>query len=149
VIGGLMEEREEETVNKMPLLGDIPLLGWLFKNRSVEKKKTNLLIFLTPHIVREPDQLEKLTGEKQLQFARLEERYKEGELLRKFREETSEERIKEILSQEGASILSPLQPKWLYRIQLKKRQEVKDAVEVFMSYKEVEYAEPNYLMKMQ
>jgi general secretion pathway protein D len=149
VIGGLMEEREEETVNKMPLLGDIPLLGWLFKNRSVEKKKTNLLIFLTPHIVREPDQLEKLTGEKQLQFARGEERYKEGELLIKFREETPEERIREILSHEGASILSPLQPKWLYRIQLKNRQEVKDAVKVFMSYKEVEYAEPNYIMKMQ
>jgi general secretion pathway protein D len=149
VIGGLMEEREEEKINKMPLLGDIPLLGWLFKNKSVEKKKTNLLIFLTPHIVREPDQLEKLTGEKQLQFARLEERYKDGELLIKFREETSEERIKEILSQEGASVLSPLQPKWLYRIQLKKRQEVKDAIKVFMSYKEVEYAEPNYIMKMQ
>ena len=149
VIGGLMEEREEETVNKIPLLGDIPLLGWLFKNKSVEKKKTNLLIFLTPHIVREPEQLDKLTGEKRLQFARMEERYKEGELLVKFRGETSEERIMEILSREGAAILAPLQPKGLYRIQLKKGREVKDAVKIFTAYQEVEYAEPNYIMKIQ
>ncbi len=39
VIGGLMEEREEESVNKVPLLGNIPLLGWLFKNKTVEKKR--------------------------------------------------------------------------------------------------------------
>ncbi len=53
VIGGLMQEKEEQSVTKVPLLGDIPVLGWLFTQKSVSKQKTNLLVFLTPHIVKE------------------------------------------------------------------------------------------------
>jgi type II secretory pathway component GspD/PulD (secretin) len=41
------------TVNKVPLLGDIPILGNLFKSRGVAKNKTELLVFLTPRIVRD------------------------------------------------------------------------------------------------
>ena len=51
VIGGLMDDKEEETVRKVPLLGDIPLLGGLFRRKTVEKSQTELLIFLTPHVV--------------------------------------------------------------------------------------------------
>jgi len=36
----------------VPLLGDIPILGWLFKSKSTSREKTNLYVFLTPHIVR-------------------------------------------------------------------------------------------------
>lgn len=57
VIGGLIEDRVTDTVRKVPFLGDIPLLGWLFKSRSKEKTKTNLMIFLTPHVIRDPDDL--------------------------------------------------------------------------------------------
>lgn len=63
VIGGLIEERETEAVYKVPLLGDIPVLGWLFKTRTREKKKTNLVILLTPHIVRDAADLTNLTNE--------------------------------------------------------------------------------------
>ncbi|ABQ24895.1 type II secretion system secretin GspD [Geotalea uraniireducens] len=52
VIGGLIQDREQETVNKIPLLGDIPFLGWLFKFKNTTRQKTNLLIVLTPRIVR-------------------------------------------------------------------------------------------------
>lgn len=52
VIGGLIQTREEDTVTKIPLLGDIPLLGYLFKTKSKSRQKTNLLILLTPQIVR-------------------------------------------------------------------------------------------------
>lgn len=54
VLGGLMRDRVSEGVAKVPFLGDIPLLGALFrtKNRTVEKR--NLLIFMTPHIVMTP-----------------------------------------------------------------------------------------------
>ena len=52
VIGGLIQTREEDTVNKIPILGDIPLLGYLFKTKSKSRQKTNLLILLTPQIVR-------------------------------------------------------------------------------------------------
>jgi len=52
VIGGLIQDRDTETVNKIPLLGDIPLLGWLFKTKSARREKTNLMIVLTPRIIR-------------------------------------------------------------------------------------------------
>lgn len=55
VIGGLMRDRISETVNKIPLLGDIPILGWLFRAKSSVTEKTNLLVFLTPHIVRQSE----------------------------------------------------------------------------------------------
>lgn len=50
-MGGLMRDRETETESKVPLLGDIPVLGWLFKNRSSTVEKVNLLFFLTPRIL--------------------------------------------------------------------------------------------------
>ncbi|MGB0452937.1 MAG: type II secretion system secretin GspD [Bacteriovoracaceae bacterium] len=50
-MGGLMRDRESTQVSKVPLLGDIPILGWLFKNKSREKQKINLLFFLTPRIL--------------------------------------------------------------------------------------------------
>lgn len=54
VLGGLMKDKESEQVSKVPLLGDLPIIGWLFKGRSVTKEKVNLLVFLTPKIVRNP-----------------------------------------------------------------------------------------------
>lgn len=57
VIGGLMESNKASTESKIPLLGDIPLLGNLFKRKVNSNAKTELLIFLTPHIVRTPAQL--------------------------------------------------------------------------------------------
>jgi hypothetical protein len=55
-------------VNKVPWLGDIPFLGWLFKTTSRSLQKTNLLVFLTPHIVREPEDLERETIRKREEF---------------------------------------------------------------------------------
>jgi general secretion pathway protein D len=56
VIGGLIQERDIYSVTKVPLLGDIPILGYLFKYSTKAKKKTNLLILLTPYIIK--DQLD-------------------------------------------------------------------------------------------
>jgi general secretion pathway protein D len=53
VIGGLMEDRKQVTESKVPFLGDIPILGWLFKSRSTDNQKVNLLLFLTPHIIKD------------------------------------------------------------------------------------------------
>lgn len=50
VIGGLIEDQKTENIKKVPLLGDIPLLGHLFKRTVQAKTKTELLIFLTPHV---------------------------------------------------------------------------------------------------
>ncbi|HEY5935966.1 MAG TPA: type II secretion system secretin GspD, partial [Kofleriaceae bacterium] len=56
VIGGLIQEKSDVTTTKVPLLGDIPILGHLFKSTKVIKKKTNLVILLTPYIIK--DQLD-------------------------------------------------------------------------------------------
>ncbi|MDQ3364254.1 MAG: type II secretion system protein GspD, partial [Myxococcota bacterium] len=56
VIGGLIQERDIYSVTKVPLLGDIPILGYLFKYSKKTKRKTNLLILLTPYIIK--DQLD-------------------------------------------------------------------------------------------
>ncbi|KFA92482.1 type II secretion system secretin GspD [Archangium violaceum] len=53
VIGGIMQERTLESVAKVPILGDVPLLGHLFRQTNTRKTKTNLLLFLTPHIIRD------------------------------------------------------------------------------------------------
>lgn len=50
-MGGLMRDKENNTVNKVPLLGDIPVLGWLFKNTTKNVEKVNLLFFMTPKIL--------------------------------------------------------------------------------------------------
>jgi len=52
VIGGLVGDSTRDDNYKVPLLGDIPILGWLFKTHSTSREKTNLYVFLTPHIVR-------------------------------------------------------------------------------------------------
>ena len=59
VLSGLIREDEATIVSKVPLLGDIPLLGWLFRSTSKTKKRTNLLIFVTPTIVTDHDMAEK------------------------------------------------------------------------------------------
>jgi len=51
VISGLMQTREIETFQKVPLFGDIPVIGWLFRNSNMNNVKTSLVIFLRPHIV--------------------------------------------------------------------------------------------------
>lgn len=64
VLGGLMKEDDIETVRKVPLLGDIPILGWLFKSRGVSKEKTNMLVFLTPSIIRNETDSRNMLGKK-------------------------------------------------------------------------------------
>lgn len=51
VISGLVKRREQERYQKIPLLGDIPILGWLFRNSTIAKSTTSLMIFITPYVV--------------------------------------------------------------------------------------------------
>jgi hypothetical protein len=68
VIGGLISDNYQDNVDKVPWLGDIPILGWLFKTTGKTLRKTNLLVFLTPHIVRTPPDLEHETIRKREEF---------------------------------------------------------------------------------
>jgi general secretion pathway protein D len=64
VIGGLMQETDKLDERKIPFLGDIPVLGWLFKGRTVSRLKTNLMVFLSPKIIRNSQDHRKLTKSK-------------------------------------------------------------------------------------
>ncbi len=55
ILGGLLEERRTDERDRVPLLSDIPVIGWLFKGRSSDRDKTNLMVFIRPTIFREPD----------------------------------------------------------------------------------------------
>ncbi|MFZ1909310.1 MAG: type II secretion system secretin GspD [Burkholderiales bacterium] len=64
VIGGLIQDSVTTGVQKVPLLGDLPLLGGLFRYDTRERSKTNLMVFLQPTIVRDAEQADKLTGDR-------------------------------------------------------------------------------------
>jgi general secretion pathway protein D len=68
VIGGLIGDANQDVVTKVPWLGDIPVLGWLFKSTSTSVVKQNLLVFLTPRIVRTAADLEHETIRKREEF---------------------------------------------------------------------------------
>jgi general secretion pathway protein D len=67
-IGGLIQGREEENYSKVPFLGDIPGLGWLFKYRSITKTRTNLLILLTPQIMKDAATMNETTEHRKERF---------------------------------------------------------------------------------
>ncbi|MCX5869103.1 MAG: type II secretion system secretin GspD [Deltaproteobacteria bacterium] len=64
VIGGIIGQDDTEGEYKVPLLGDIPLLGWLFKEKSTSRKKTNMFIFITPRIIKNPGDMTGVTAVK-------------------------------------------------------------------------------------
>jgi len=64
VIGGLIDDNRSLNETKIPGLGDIPILGWLFKTQSDANQKTNLYIFLTPKVVKSPEEADKIYNDK-------------------------------------------------------------------------------------
>ncbi len=77
-LGGLIREDVSIERTKIPLLGDIPLLGWLFKSDSTNKTKLNLLLFLTPTIVKDASQMKKLVGTQRNRANKIQERQLKG-----------------------------------------------------------------------
>jgi type II secretory pathway component GspD/PulD (secretin) len=51
VVGGLISESDQENISRLPLLGDIPLVGMAFQNKTVEKVKTEIVFLITPHVI--------------------------------------------------------------------------------------------------
>lgn len=70
LIGGLIRDNIVQTTKKVPLLGSIPLLGWLFKFESQRVEKTNLLIFITPTIVKEAADIARISEERTRELSR-------------------------------------------------------------------------------
>jgi general secretion pathway protein D len=70
VIGGLIDESMTRSENKTPCLGDVPGLGWAFKTLSEGEERTNLYVFLTPRVVRNPLEVQEILNEKQQEMDR-------------------------------------------------------------------------------
>jgi type II secretory pathway component GspD/PulD (secretin) len=60
-----MEDRLTDSVDKVPILGDIPGLGLLFQRKVQTKSKTELLVFLTPHVAKQPEDLDSMSRDEQ------------------------------------------------------------------------------------
>ncbi len=71
VIGGLVRDNVTLNERKIPLLGDIPFLGWLFKSQTRATEKLNLLVFLTPHIVKDEVDIVDLNSRKAAELGNL------------------------------------------------------------------------------
>ncbi len=69
VLGGIMRTVVTSSVKKIPLLGDIPILGEIFKTRDNSQTKTELMVFLTPRVVRDDDDAQNLRQEKESQLS--------------------------------------------------------------------------------
>ena len=96
VLGGLVKETNSKTNAKIPLLGDLPLIGWLFKNSKIDRKKSNLIVFITPHIIHSAEE------HKDILSSKLEERMK---FIRNFtgNEDPYKELTQEMLRNSGLS----------------------------------------------
>jgi len=79
VIGGLIKDKEVKGKQKVPLLGDIPILGNLFKQTSVSNEKVNLMVFLTPTILRDPKDMTRISVQKNDQRRRFNKKNNVGE----------------------------------------------------------------------
>ena len=64
VIGGLTRASNTNTTTKIPILGDLPLLGWLFKNSQTDREQSNLIVFITPNIIRSAEEHKNILSNK-------------------------------------------------------------------------------------
>ncbi|MBA0165046.1 type II secretion system secretin GspD [Pectobacterium versatile] len=69
VVGGLLDKSTNESASKVPLLGDIPVLGYLFRSNSTETKKRNLMLFIRPSIIRDRSQYQSASASKYHSFS--------------------------------------------------------------------------------
>ncbi|KHS84058.1 general secretion pathway protein GspD [Pectobacterium carotovorum subsp. carotovorum] len=69
VVGGLLDKSTNESASKVPLLGDIPVLGYLFRSNSTETKKRNLMLFIRPSIIRDRSQFQSASASKYHSFS--------------------------------------------------------------------------------
>ena len=70
VLGGLIQDAQNEAETSIPCLGNVPLFGFAFRQSDVQSSKTNLLIFLTPHIITTHDDVDRVTTHKREQAHR-------------------------------------------------------------------------------
>ncbi len=63
VLGGIIQKRVSDTMRKTPILGSIPVLGWMFKKKDDIRREVELMVFLRPKVVRTPEEAKELMDE--------------------------------------------------------------------------------------
>ncbi len=149
VISGLISERDETSTTKVPILGDIPILGYLFKTTSVQRQKTNLLVFISPTIIKNREDIKRISEDKKQEFESKKPTlpYKAGELIIKFKDGVSENQAEGVIARGDAQVIRRLKDR-LYLIRLKPGEQTKDSVGRFQAFPQVKYVEPNYIIKL-
>ncbi len=154
VISGLMQEREEETITKVPLLGDIPLLGWLFKDKGKSHEKINLLVFLTPHIVRNAEHLREITEKKKFEIenssidinGEVPPRSNPGLLVR-FRNDMEREQAENYIRDAGSEVIREYETINLFLVKIPDSKTQHLLIERLEALPEVLYVEPDYFKR--
>jgi general secretion pathway protein D len=150
VIGGLMQDTTENSVTKAPVLGDLPVFGWLFKTKSVTKTKTDLLVFITPHLLKKDENLAQITKDKRNEFmlgeralGEQESGARSDEIFVKFKEGVPAEKALLLLSGKGMMVTGYSESTKVYMIKLKEGLSVSDAIKELTGMPEVVNAGPD------
>jgi general secretion pathway protein D len=61
IIGGIIEDNKTETIHKVPIIGSVPFIGKLFQREETKMEKTELMVFITPHIIHNPEEADEIT----------------------------------------------------------------------------------------
>lgn len=65
IIGGIIEDNNTETIHKVPIIGSVPFIGKLFQRKEAKMGKTELMVFITPHIIHNPEEADEITRNQQ------------------------------------------------------------------------------------
>jgi general secretion pathway protein D len=90
IIGGLVSTRTLDSIEGVPVLKDIPVLGWLFKRKTTSEDKVSLFIFLTPYVIENPEDLSKITEEHQKLAQELRKRVEEANRKKRKKDEAED-----------------------------------------------------------
>ena len=99
IIGGLIENKEESTKQQVPLLGDIPLIGELFKNKAINTKKNNLVVIVTPYLIPQTKDITFVRNQL-AELKSMEDKYLEDSLIRLKKEALKKKLDKQVREKE-------------------------------------------------
>lgn len=146
VISGLMQEKVEEIITKVPFLGDIPVIGFLFRYKSYSTKKTNLLVFLTPYIIRDSLELSNLSQNKKAEFVNQMSEEVLNEAIVKVKQGVTEEKLNSVLNKHKIKIKSKLMEN-MYLIIIPEDKGFLEVKEILDKAAIIEYIEKNLKVK--
>ncbi len=96
IIGGLIRESVTGGTSQVPVLGDLPLIGWMFRSKSKGRRKENLVVLLTPHVIKRSEDFERLTERRIDEFYQhsLDAIFEEGGFIKKIKSKRKQRKVR-------------------------------------------------------